>query len=100
MADKLTIIDIIRAHGLLMPETENEVREFELHYKVSPNLPDDWENPLAILQRGPQDLTEIKMIDEDDLDKDISSLGMAARKGSDLPQYLIEKMKKQHRNEP
>ena len=96
----MTIIDIIRAHGLLMPETENEVREFESKYDVSNDLPDDWDDPLAIIKRGPQELTQIRIIDDESIDEEINSLGMAARKGNDLPEHLIEKMKKQHRNEP
>jgi len=97
MSNKKKIIDLFQSKGLLFPETEKEVEEFELFNPVENESPIDWEDPAQIIKRGLQRLQQIKSASEDSLSEEIEELRMVARKGNNLPQHVINKMKEKHR---
>lgn len=97
MSNKKKIIDLFQSKGLLFPETEKEVEEFELFNPVENESPVDWEDPAQIIKRGLQRLQQIKSASEDSLSEEIEELRMVARKGNNLPQHVINKMKEKHR---
>ena len=99
MLNKKKIIDLFQSKGLLFPETEKEVEEFELFYPFDNESPADWEAPEQIIKRGLQKIQEIKSLSEDSLIDEIRELRMVARKGGNLPQHVIDKMKAKHRKD-
>ncbi len=99
MPNKKKIIDLFQSKGLLFPETEKEVEEFELFNPVDNENPADWETPEQIVKRGLQKLQQIKSASEDSLSEEIEELRMVARKGNNLPQHVIDKMKAKHRKD-
>lgn len=99
MTNKKKIIDLFQSKGLLFPETEKEVEEFELFNPVDNESPADWEAPEQIIKRGLQKLQQIKFVSEDSLSEEIEELRMVARKGNNLPQHVIDKMKAKHRKD-
>lgn len=99
MSNRKKIIDLFQSKGLLFPETENEVEEFESFNSANDERPADWEAPEQIIKRGLQKLQQIKSADEDSLNEEIEELRMVARKGNNLPQHVIDKMKAKHRKD-
>lgn len=98
MLNKKKIIDLFQSKGLLFPETEKEVEEFELLFNsVENENPADWDAPEQIIKRGLQKLQQIKSASEDSLSEEIEGLRMVARKGNNLPQHVIDKMKAKHK---
>ncbi|UAB86062.1 hypothetical protein INR75_08730 [Zunongwangia sp. SCSIO 43204] len=96
MSNRKKIIDLFQSKGLLFPETEKEVEEFELFNTPDKEEPTDWDAPEKILKRGLQNLTEIQTDTENSLNNEIEELRMVARKGNNLPQHIIDKMKAKH----
>lgn len=97
MSNRKKIIDLFQSKGLLFPETEKEVEEFELFNSIDSKNPADWDTPEAILRRGQQKLKQIRFTGEDSSSYEIEKLRMVARKGNNLPQHIIDKMKAKHK---
>jgi|SRR5690606_17864227 len=93
MSSKQRVIDLFQSKGLLFPETEAEIGAFELVNNIEHETPADWDNPEEILKRGRQTLKHIKLVNEESLGSEIEELRMVARKGNNLPQHVIDKMK-------
>lgn len=97
MSNKNNIRNLFQSKGLLFPETEKEVEEFELLNPIYNEIPGDWNNPEEIIKRGIQKLQHIKSLSNETLDNEIEELRMVARKGNVLPQHIIDKMKANHK---
>lgn len=99
MPNRKKIIDLFQSKGLLFPETEKEVEQFELLNPVENETPADWDSPEEIIKRGFQKIKRIKSVNEESLNNEIEQLRMVARKGSNLPQHIIDKMKENHKKD-
>lgn len=99
MPNRKKIIDLFQSKGLLFPETEKEVEQFELLNPVENETSPDWDAPEEIIKRGFQKLKRIKSVDEESLNNEIEQLRMVARRGSNLPQHIIDKMKENHKKD-
>ncbi|MGE9313218.1 hypothetical protein ACLOAU_16330 [Niabella sp. CJ426] len=98
MSDKKRLVDLFKAKGLIFPTTAKEVEEFEKFNIIDLNeTPNDWENPEAIIRRGLQKIQKLKTGNSEQLASEIQELKMVARKGSNLPQHIINKMKANHK---
>jgi len=97
MSNKKKIIDLFQDKGLLFPQTEKEIEEFELFNSISGEEPADWNAPDEIIKRGIQKLQKITSASEVSLKDNIEDLKMVARKGSSLSQHIIDKMKASHK---
>lgn len=96
MSNKNNIRNLFQTKGLLFPETEKEVEEFELLNPIYSETPSDWNSPEEIIKRGIQKIQKIKSLSNEILDNEIEELRMVARKGNVLPQHIIDKMKANH----
>lgn len=96
MSNKKKIIDLLQSKGLLFPVTEKEVEQFELYNAIENENPADWDAPEAILKRGFQKIPQLKTIGDTTLNPEIQELRMVARKGSNLPKHVIDKMNMNH----
>lgn len=99
MSNKKKIIDLFQSKGLLFPETEKEVEDFELLNIIDDEKPADWDAPEKILKRGLQELKQIQVATDNSLNNEIEGLRMVARKGNNLPQHIIDKMKAKHKKD-
>ncbi|BFO65360.1 hypothetical protein [Chryseobacterium sp. KCF3-3] len=97
MTNKKKVIDLFQSKGLLFPQTDQEIKDFELLNPIDSEIPADWNSPEEIIKRGMQKIQNIKSISEETLNIEINSLKMVARKGSNLPQHIIDKMKENHK---
>ncbi len=80
--------------GFLFPRNEIELSRFErLYPEVERKTKDDSVDPFAILD-GSRKRKSIKLDIEDDEIKNLHELRMAARKYQNLPEHIIEKIKK------
>lgn len=108
---KLRKIDIIEvgqidswlsSTGFLFPSNELELDRFnriydDYKYKLD-NISID---PIAIINNTFHRVPKVIEMFSDDVDEEIDSLRMVARKGSeDLPQHIIEKMRRKHNQDP
>lgn len=99
MSDNKKLIDLFKSKGLLFPTTSEEVEEFEKFNIADDSMPSDWDSPEEILKRGMQKLQFIKSENKESLASEIEELKMIARKGSNLPQHIIDKMKAKHKKD-
>ncbi|MNU16910.1 hypothetical protein D3C71_50840 [compost metagenome] len=98
MSDKKKLIDLFQSRGLIFPTTAKEVEEFErFNIFNESDTPCDWENPAVILKKGIQKIQQLKTENSEHLKSEIQELKMVARKGSSLPQHVIDKMKANHK---
>ncbi|OPC06976.1 hypothetical protein BAS09_18235 [Elizabethkingia ursingii] len=97
MSNKKKIIDLFQSKGLLFPQTEKEIEEFELINPICSQEPADWNAPDEIIKRGIQKIHKITPTFEKELKDNIQDLKMVARKGNPLPQHIIDKMKANHK---
>lgn len=93
MSNKKRLIDFFQSEGMLFPETEEEVKRFEernieLQFPLS-----DWDDPTKIIRRGRQKLKNLNLPLDDSIESDIEGLRMVARKGENLPDEVLKKMK-------
>jgi hypothetical protein len=85
----------LRPTGYFLPETDRELIRFEkLHSNIERQTDDNKVDPLAIVN-----ITwvarVVRMPDESEsLTDEINQLRMAARKHQDLPDYILDKIKK------
>jgi hypothetical protein len=99
MTNKKRIIDIFQSKGLLFPETEKEIEQFELLNLIDDECPFDWDSPEEIIRRGIQQLNNINFGHVKDLESEAEKLKMVARKGSVIPQHIIDRMKGNHKKD-
>jgi len=98
MSDKKHLSDkkflsVLRQRGFMVPKTEQDVDVFEQASKEHniPPLPDDLDDPDAILKRGYSHRSP-KLATEQN--EDVPNLARAARDGKAIPQSVLDKMKK------
>lgn len=99
MTSKKKLVDLFQAKGLLFPTTVQEVEAFEKLNTEEPSKPMDWDAPEAILKRGVQKLQGLQAINDEGQGNEIEELKMVARKGNNLPQHIIDKMKANHKKD-
>lgn len=97
MTNNKKLIDLFKSRGLIFPTTSKEVEEFEKFNIIGEETPLDWDNPAEILKRGMQKLDKLHVYSSENLNQEIQELKMVARKGSNLSQHIIEKMKDKHK---
>lgn len=88
------LVDLFKSKGLLFPETENEVEEFEKSFSEIEIKPQDWNDPLQILNRGRLEISNINSF----VISDEFVIGMAARGGKELSADVRKKMKEDKMN--
>lgn len=84
--------------GFLFPSNELELDRFnKLYEDYDYKLEYKSINPIAIINNTFHREPKVITMFEEDIDADIESLRMVARKGNqDIPQYIIDKMLKKH----
>ncbi|WP_237274495.1 hypothetical protein [Tenacibaculum ovolyticum] len=105
---KIDIIEVgqldswLSSTGFLFPSNEVELDRFnkvyeDYEYKLD-NISID---PIAIINNTFHRVPKVIEMFSSDVDEEIDSLRMVARKGSeDLPQHIIEKMLRKHNQDP
>jgi len=99
MPNRKKLIDFFQNEGLLFPETEEEVEKFEkshIDYNEEQE-PMDWDAPNQIIKRGRQKLKSFKPETDNSIKSEIQDLKMVARKGNELSEDIIKKMKENQR---
>ncbi len=82
--------------GFLFPRNEVELARFEkLYDDVEENLSGHQIDPEVILGRKPKTII-VPLKKTIDTEKDLAQFRMVARKGSNLPQHIQDKMKNNH----
>ena len=93
--DNLT--EWLSSTGYIFPRNEIELSRFERLYPVvERNTKDDSVDPFAILD-GSRKRKPIKLDIDDEVIENLPELRMAARKFQNLPEHIIEKIKKNHK---
>jgi hypothetical protein len=80
----------LKSLGYLFPSTENEVDSFEANNKLE-EIPENYCNPIDLISKSKIHPPKIKNII--DFNKSVDNLSRAARKGSEIPDDIINKMK-------
>lgn len=101
---KLELIDVehldswLGSTGYLFPSNELELARFDkLYVDYDYKLGDKSIDPIAIINNTFHKEPKVITLFEEDVDEEIESLRMVARKGNrDLPQHIIEKMSRKH----
>lgn len=88
------LADLFKSKGMIFPETESEVEEFEKIFPEEGLQTPDWEDPLQILRRGRIQISNINSFSI----SDESILAMAAREGKDLSAEIRKKMDEDRKN--
>lgn len=88
------LADLFKSKGILFPETEFEVEEFEKNFFENELKPQDWNDPLHILTRGRIEISNINSfcISEQKI------TSMAARDGKELSDAVRKKMLEDKKN--
>lgn len=84
--------------GFLFPSNELELDRFnKLYEDYDYQLDGESIDPLAIINGTFHRESKVLKMFENDIDEEIESLRMVARKGNkDLPQHIIDKMRRKH----
>lgn len=101
---KIELIDVenldswLGSTGFLFPSNELELDRFDkLYVDYDYKLDDRTIDPIAIINNTFHKEPKVIAMFEDDVDEEIETLRMVARKGNkDLPQHIIEKMRRKH----
>lgn len=88
------LADLFKSKGMLFPETEFEVEEFERNFCDQEIKPRDWNDPLHILTRGRIEISSINSFNISE--EKITS--MAARDGKALSDAVRKKMLEDKKN--
>jgi hypothetical protein len=96
MSNNKKIVEIFNSKGLIFPTSIDSVEEFEINNDIKNEKPLDWDNPQEIIKRGVLKLERLSISNNPILDDEIQNLKMVARKGSNLQQHIIDKMKAKH----
>lgn len=88
------LADLFKSKGILFPETEFEVEEFEKNFCDKELKPQDWNDPLQILLRGKLEVPSINsfFISEEKI------TSMATRDGKELSDAVRKKMLEDKKN--
>ena len=88
------LVDLFKSKGMLFPETELEVEEFEKNFCDKELKPQDWDDPIQILLRGKLEVSSINsfFISEENI------TSMAAREGKELSDSVRKKMLEDKKN--
>lgn len=91
----------LRSTGFLFPVTEIELLRFDkLFEDYDFKLKDITIDPMKIINGTICSIRPQKLIiSKEDLSDEIPQLKMAARKGEELPQHIIDKMRKKHKKD-
>lgn len=86
---KNDLIKLMESVGYIMPTDEKSVENFEKIYKkeIDAIIPSDWDNPLAILERG--FVNKINFIEDVSCFEDMAQ---AAREGKQITAEMRKKM--------
>lgn len=88
----------LKSYGYLFPTTDEEVEAFENENDInSIKLPKSLQNPSEILKKGRANAITKKEVQIIDLNT-TESMKMAARKGEDIPDNIMNKMDKDREN--
>lgn len=84
--------------GFLFPQSEVELDRFnKLYEDYNYKLDDKSIDPIAVINNTFHREPKVLTMFEEDLEEEIESLRMVARKGKKvLPQHVIDKMRKKH----
>jgi len=80
----------LKSLGYLFPTTEDEVEAFEKNNKIE-EVPDNYSSASNLLSKSKQ--TSISRKLDLKTNNSIENLARAARKGSDIPEDILKKMK-------
>lgn len=80
----------LKSLGHLFPTTEDEVEAFEENNEIK-EVPENYLNVSDLLTTAKQ--TSINKIEQDNYNKSSENLAMAARKGGNIPEEILKKMK-------
>lgn len=101
---KLDLIEVahldswLASTGFLFPNSELELDRFnKLYEEYNYKLDNKSIDPIAVINNTFHREPKVLNMFEEDLEGEIESLRMVARKGKkDLPQHIIDKMRKKH----
>ncbi|WP_445736249.1 hypothetical protein [Mariniflexile sp.] len=94
--NKSDLAKILRLNGYIMPSSDQEIKAFEKIYKKSYEKPENWNNPLEIIEKGKIKKLDLETIKSLPLESDI--LSMAARDGKAISKEVKNKMLKDREN--
>tara|TARA_R110002050_G_scaffold171077_6_gene303016 strand:- start:1338 stop:1676 length:339 start_codon:yes stop_codon:yes gene_type:complete len=105
---KIELIEIeqldtwLSSTGFLFPSSELELDRFNKLYEDYNYKLDNFHiDPISIINNTFHREPKVITMFESDVDKEIEGLRMVARKGNqNLPQHIIEKMRKKHNQDP
>lgn len=105
---KIDIVEVnqleswLSSTGFLFPSTELELDRFnKLYADYEFKLDSISIDPFAIINNTFHRVPKVIEMFSNDIEKEINSLRMVARKGKeDLPQHIIEKMRRKHNQNP
>lgn len=80
----------LKSLGHLFPTTEDEVEAFEENNEIK-EVPENYLNATDLLTTAKQ--TSINKTEQDNYNKSSENLAMAARKGGNIPEEILKKMK-------
>ncbi len=80
----------LKSLGYLFPSTEDEVKAFEKKNKIE-EVPDNYSNASMLISKSKQ--TIIRKIVNIDANKSSENLARVARKGINIPEDILKKMK-------
>lgn len=88
--------------GFLFPRSDLELERFnKLYEDYDYQLDHKTIDPIAIINNSFYREPKVINMFSEDVDGEIEGLKMVARKGSkNLPQYIIDKMRKKHKQDP
>ncbi|MPT35369.1 MAG: hypothetical protein E2604_09845 [Flavobacterium sp.] len=99
MSNNKKIVELVKSKGVIFPTTVDSVEEFESKNNINNEQPQDWDNPVEIIRRGILKLDHLNILNSSSLDEEIDNLKMVARKGNNLQQHIIDKMKAKHKKD-
>jgi hypothetical protein len=97
--DSNNLNEWLRSTGFLFPQNEIELARFnELYSDFDFKLNDATIDVKSIIEGTVCSITRVvRLVKNDEINKDIEELKMVARKGQEVPKHIIEKMKQKHR---
>ncbi|SHG52034.1 hypothetical protein SAMN05443144_13210 [Fodinibius roseus] len=88
----------LRSTGYLFPRTKVELSRLnKLYPEVKRDTKDEQVDPYEMLENS-REREPLNLQVSENIEEDYSGLRMAARKYEKLPEHIIEKMKKKHKN--
>jgi len=93
--------ELLAIAGYTYPRTDNELEQFELLYKEYDfKLKGVRINPNEIINQSFEKKGKVLKLRDEEEQKDIDELRIAARKGNEqIPQSILDKMKRKHKDD-